>query len=217
MIFNEQQVHIYRKYSPMKQLTFLLWGILFLSSCVPYSRIIETTDPLKGINKMKLAFASNALSGEKNGILSNSQPSTLETTYLYEERKNDQPAISVNFQITTPIRSEEIDSVMFLILDDEKIRIVSTKHQEFNNNYKSQTRLKSRTLQKINRLFFMPDNLWIAIANSEKIQYRIYLGNKGFDAKLNSSEIKKLKYFFELAMCKRDAASPPLPEGLKRL
>jgi len=229
----------------MKQSIFLLWTIFFLSSCMPSSQIIESKDPYKEMNKMKLAFASDALSEEKYGILEISQTFTLISTYLYEEMKNERPVISVNVQITTPIRAEELDSVMFLILDNEKIRISSVeyKYKEFvassnsettptttenkgknSSNEKTATNNESRTTiiggtnQLMNRIFFVPENLWVSIANSDKIRYRFYLGKEGFDVKLNLAEIKKLKYFFELAMCKRDAAVPPLlPEGLKKL
>jgi hypothetical protein len=125
---------------------------------------------------------------------------------------------------------------MFLVLDDEKIRLSSDKYtyKEFvstseqsaaetkeKSNEKteneSRTVIVSGTDQMMNRLFKIPQNLWVPIANAEKVLYRFYLGKDGYDVKITQSDIKKLREFFALAICKRDALTPALPNGEKKL
>lgn len=220
----------------MKQSVFLICTLLSLSSCMSAYQIIETNDPYKEINKMKLAFASSAVSEEKHGAFRvANQIFKIHATYLYEEAKTHPPQISLNLEITTPIRAEELDSVIFLILDDEKIRISSTEYiykefvsqsnpettpssgEKINKAISTEKTATKNENQLMNRLFYVPENLWVSIANSTKIQYRFYIGKEGFDVKLYEVEVQKLKTFFEMAMNKRDASLPPIPEGLKKL
>jgi len=220
----------------MKRYIFFSVLAITLNACITSSRITETNDSYLGIDKMKLSFISSALSEEKFGLLGVGEYFKLGSTYVYEGKKNEQPSISVNFQISTPIRAEEFDSVMFLVLDDEKIRLSSDKYtyKEFvstseqsaaetneksaeKKENESRTVIVSGTNQMMNRTFIIPQNLWVPIANAEKIRYRLYLGKDGYDVKPIQSDIKKLKNFFTLAVCKRDALTPALPNGEKKL
>ncbi len=220
----------------MKHFLSLLILVISLNACITSSRITETNDSYLGIDKMKLSFYSDALSDEKFGAFAVRQYFKLNSSYVYEGKTNEQPKIFVNFQLTTPIRAEEFDSVMFIILDDEKIRLNSDKYtyKEFvstseasttetkekstdKTENESRTVIVSGTNQLMNRSFIIPQNLWVPIASAERIRYRLYLGKDGFDVKLIQSDIKKLKNFFSLAICKRDALTPPLREGEKKL
>ncbi len=220
----------------MKRYIFFSVLAITLNACITSSRITETNDSYLGIDKMKLSFYSDALSDERFGAFAARQYLKLNSSYVYEGKKNEQPKISVNFQLTTPIRAEELDSVIFLVLDDEKIRLSSDKYtyKEFvstsasstaetkeKSNEKteneSRTVIISGTDQMMNRLFKIPQNLWVPIANAEKVLYRFYLGKDGYDVKVTQSDIKKLREFFALAICKRDALTPSLREGEKKL
>jgi len=220
----------------MKRYIFFSVLAITLNACITSSRITETNDTYLGIDKMKLSFYSDALSDERFGAFAARQYLKLNSSYVYEGKTNEQPNIFVNLQLTTPIRAEELDSVIFLVLDDEKIRLSSDKYtyKEFvstsasstaetkeKSNEKteneSRTVIISGTDQMMNRLFKIPQNLWVPIANAEKIRYRLYLGKDGYDVKPIQSDIKKLKNFFTLAVCKRDALTPSLREGEKKL
>jgi hypothetical protein len=220
----------------MKRYIFFSLLAIALNSCITTSQIIESNDSYLGIDKIKFSFTSDALSEEKFGVFAVSQYFKLGSTYVYERKKNELPSISVNFQISTPIRPEEFDSVMFLVLDDEKIRLSSDKYtyKEFvssseqssaetneksaeKKENESRTVIISGTNQLMNRSFIIPQNLWVPIANAERIRYRIYLGKDGYNARPIQSDIRKLKEFFSLAISKRDALNPPLREGEKKL
>jgi len=92
------------------------------------------------------------------------------------------------------ISDNDIDSVVYLLLDGEKIGI-------------------SRVVE---RRFEVPENLWVSIANSSKIEYRIPIGKDEIDLLLNQTQTKNMKFFFEQAIRNRDANLPPPQEGLKK-
>ena len=213
---------------------------ILLNSCIVSTKITTTNDQYLGVDRIKLEFTPITLQEEAPGTVFVKQMYDLSSTFLYEGTKNERPLLTATFQLVTPIRAEELDSVMFLVLDNENIRISSTAYtykeyasssasvslsssvenkqsgKTFPNN-ETRTIIKGGTHQLMSRTFAIPDNLWISIANSESVGYRFYLGKDGFDAKLHQADLKKLKYFFELAICKRDANLPPTPEGLKKL
>ena len=221
---------------------YILLSILsvLLNSCIVSTKITTTNDQYLGIDRIKLEFTPVTLQEETSESIFVKQMYNLNSTYLYEGKKGECPLLTATFQLITPIRAEELDSVMFLVLDNEKIRISSTAYtyKEYAsssasvnssssaaNKHSGKTATNNETLttirgdanQLMSRTFVIPDNLWISIANSESVGYRFYLGKDGFDAKLHQADLKKLKYFFELAICKRDANLPPTPEGLKKL
>jgi hypothetical protein len=65
--------------------------------------------------------------------------------------------------------------------------------------------------------YIIPENLWVSIANTEDIRYRLYIGKEGIDVKLNLAQTTKLKEFLNNSMHLRNANLPPIPEGLKKL
>jgi hypothetical protein len=75
---------------------------------------------------------------------------------------------------------------------------------------------ENNSYQLMKREFIVPENLWVAIANSKEIFYRLYVGKEGVDAKLNASETAKLKEFFIEAIMRQDADLSTVPEGQKK-
>ena len=192
-----------------------------------------------------MTYSLRAFSEEKTGWANISEYLNLNMVHLFEVGKNGKAELLIDFQIVTPIRVEELDSVIYLNLDGEKIEIVGNHYQykQFdwsspsttppgsavvNNDKTSNTgetqitptskifTAEPGSYQLMHRQFIVPENLWVSVANSSTIGYRLYIGKEGFDVRLNQSQIKKLKYFFELALCKRDANLPPAPEGQKK-
>ena len=184
----------------MKQSIFILWTIFFLTSCAATNRVVKINGSNEEMKIMKLVQIPDAYSVEKtDSLFSRPSFSKVTSTFLCEEKKNDRTVISVNFQIINPECTDELDSVMFFVLDNEKIRIVAERDS---------SQLKSR-------LFMVPENLWISIANSQTVLYRLYLGKEEIDVKLNPSEVTQLKELFNQAIEWRDANFPALPEGQK--
>jgi len=176
--------------------------LLFLFSCATTNRIIEIEDSFKEIKGIKLAQNLKAYSSEQTESFGNRKYYDLKVNYLFQQFKKGQTILIAEFQITTPVGVGEPDSILFLNLDQEKIRLIST---EYKYNGKLMT-----------RKFVIPENLWVSIANSQKIMYRLYEGKEGVDVKLKASETAKVKEFFRQAIKRRDANLPPVPEGQKK-
>ena len=222
----------------MRPSIFLLLVIL-LSACGTASRIVENNDSYLNVDRLKLAFNSPVISQEKFGMMKISQIFNLNTTYFTEIEKDKKPELTLKFEMITPISVNELDSTVFLILDEEPIKLqskdytykeyvsTSTTVETPTTNKKSngktgdttetRTTITNGTNQLMSRTYVIPENLWVPIANSKRISYRIYLGKDAYDAKLTASESKKLAYYFELAICKRDANQPAPPVNEKKL
>ena len=172
---------------------------IFLTSCISSTRIIEINDSNKEIESLKLIQKVSGNSIDKATGLSGRLVNPISTTYLLKIKKGEKASLLLDIQMQS---SNKPDSLMLMYLDGEKIEIAH---------------YKGDTIQLKSNLFIVPENLWVSIANTEKIQYRFYIGKDGVDLKLNPAEIGKLKEFLLKAMRLRDANLPPMPEGLKKL
>ncbi len=234
----------------MKNYIFIIWIAFFLISCASTNRIVEINDSYKEIKGIRLIQKPEASSSEKIGSFGGRNQYNLDSSFLFEITKNGQSSLIAEFKITTSVSTDELDSIMFLDLDNEKIKLVSVKYnfKQFDRSSSSSTvstSVENKSTEKgekstqaekpvkttvthtnstennsyllMKREFVIPENLWISIANTEKIQYRLYLGNDGIDVKLNAGQTRKLKDFMSKALQIRDANLPPTPEGLKKL
>lgn len=209
----------------------MLVAVTFLTSCAVSNRIVKIDDQYKEMKSIKLIQNPKTISAEKTGSASNRRFS-LTSTYLFEEVQNARPEITLDIQIITPLRTDEIDSVMFFSLNNEKIRLVSDqyKRKRFNSitstpieigkegdkgNSVISTSTESGTYQLMNRQFSIPENLWTPIIFTQDIQLRLYIGKQGIDVKPNMQEILKLKEFFKQAVQQLISKFPDIPEGKK--
>lgn len=183
---------------------------------------------------MKLSFDPKSFSEEKAGLLEPRKIFNVNSTYLYEGTAAERPEITLDFRLITSVSNKEMDSILYMDLDGEKIKLISAKYKFREFDHHSSTTTTSETDKKtedgkpiaststtttvsnyqlMNRIFIVPENLWISIAKSEKIKYRLYFGDEGIDVIPSAVQTRKLKYFYELAICKRDAKFPLVPEG----
>lgn len=219
----------------MKSLYLLLLAAFVLNSCVSSSRMVEHNDQFKEIEGIKLIQSLIARSVDKAATISGHYYYPVSAIYILEIKKSEPPLLTLDIQFRTPARPDKLDSVMFFDLDNEKIRIVSDefKSRKYGRNTASSTNTavpksdetesaKTKTTEKgrsklMTQQFIIPENLWVSIANTEVIKYRLYIGKEGFDIKLKAAETTKMKEFFNRAMQMSDANLPPIPEGLKKL
>ena len=220
----------------MKQSLLLLWTVFSLSSCVATSHMVEINDPYKDIKSIKLKQNLIGISAEKNTSISGDRYYSFSFDYFLEIKKNELASLTLGIQTQTPIRIDELDSVIFINLDNEKIKLVSSDNS-LKKIGKSPNTTSSTTIatddkkdeqivttttengsyQLMFHQYIIPENLWVSIANTEKINYRLYIGKEGIDVKLNFAQTTKLKEFLNNSMHLRNANLPPTPEGLKKL
>jgi hypothetical protein len=216
----------------MKQLFLIILFAALISSCASQSQLIETNDPYKKIENAKLVQYVTAKPDDSEMRLSNGSYE-LTSVYLYEGSENGQSAVSLALKMEIPVRTDELDSVIFIDIDGEKIRMIANDYKykqvassslinasveekpEDNEKLIIQSTVVNN-YQIMTQCFMIPENFWVSIANSNNIGYRIYLGKEGLDIVLSKSQIKRLKCFFQLSISKRDAKTPPLPAGYKK-
>lgn len=220
----------------MKRSYFLFLSGLFFSSCVMQSQVIETSDPYKKVENAKLIQYLMAKSADQETGLISGQDYQVGCNYLYEGQDDGKSMVSLDLKMETPISTDPLDSVMFFDLDGEKFRMVASdrdrkqfiisseepstsevkKEDDGKVNTQVQSVIINNNYQMMSHRFIIPESLWVSIANTEKIKLRIYLGKEGYDIRLNQAQTDRLKLFFQLSICKRDAKTPPLPEGYKK-
>ncbi len=219
----------------MKQ-SLLLWTVIFLTSCASTSHLVEINDPYKDTKGIKLMQNLIGISAEKNASINGNKYFSVAFAYTLEIKKSEPASLTLEIQTQTPIRSDELDSVIFINLDNEKIKLVSSdsslKKKGKRSNTTSSiniatddkkeeqiltTTTENGSYQLMFHQYIIPENLWFSIASTQDIQYRIYIGKEGIDVKLNLAQTEILKTFLTKSMQLRDANLPPTPEGLKKL
>jgi len=198
--------------------------------------MVEINDQYKGIKGFKLTQNLIGISAEKNASINGNKYFSVSFAYNLEIKKNELASLILTVQTQTPIRADELDSVIFLDLDNEKIKLISADSSQkkigkrpnttssvsvATDDKKEEqiitTTIENGSYQLMFHQYNIPENLWVSIANTEKILYRIYIGKEGIDIKLNLAQTAKLKDFFNKSMHLRNANLPPIPEGLKKL
>ena len=219
----------------MKQSLFL-WTVLFLTSCVSTSHLVEINDPYKEAKGIKLMQNLIGISAEKNASINGNKYLSVSFAYTLEIKKSELASLTLEIQTQTPIRADELDSILFINLDNEKIKLVSADSGLKMNGKRPNTTssvniapddkrgeqivtttTENGSYQLMFHRYIIPENLWFPIANTQDIQYRLYIGKEGIDVKLNFVQTEKLKIFLTRSMQLRDANLPPTPEGLKKL
>ena len=220
----------------MKKSTLLFWTVFFLGSCVTRSYLVEVNDPYKGISGIKLMQNLIGISAEKNTSINGNRYYSFSFAYAFEIKKNEPAMLTLAVQTQTRIRADELDSVIFINLDNEKIKLGSSDSSQkkigqrpnttssvtIETDDKKKEQIVTTTTENVSyqlmfHQYIIPENLWVSIANAEKIRYRLYIGKEGIYVKLNLAETAKLKEFLYKSIKLRDANLPPIPEGLKKL
>jgi len=182
------------KFFDMKLFIALFLMVFAFSSCAPTNRIIMIKDSSNVPKGFKLVQNLQTSSSVKTGKVTLNQFFNTEVTYQFKELNKAMPLVSLGFHTTKAIRSDELDSVMVLNLDNEKISVVANENKSYN----------------------IPENLWLSISNSKDISYSLSIGSTAIVVKLNPEEKTKVKTFFNRAMQRRLEIIPLLPPGKAR-
>ena len=230
----------------MKKLLFFLISGLLFTACSTVNKIVELDDSFKGIKTIKLSQNPDAFSVTEKSVLGGRYSYTTKISLISEAKSGESPSVVISFELLTGIRTDELDSILFFDLDQEKIKITSTNYsyKQFQRSSSSESTTtstesktenkntgseqkttpaktvttktsttESGTYQLMSRRFSVPENLWIPIVHSNRISYRIYLGNEGIDVKLTSLENNRVKDFFNRVIQQRDKVHQPIQDG----
>lgn len=124
----------------MRPILRLLWIMFFLISCGTTNRIVEIEDSFKEIKGLKLLQELDAYSSEKTGSFGGRKHYNVKVNYLFQQKKG-QSFMVAEFQMTTPVGTDELDSILFFDLDHEKVKLISSeyKYKQFDSSSSSST------------------------------------------------------------------------------
>ena len=197
----------------MKQFIASILLLFIYISCVSTAPISEINHFRKGTKGFQLKQSSKAHSSEKIDNALINQFFNIQSTYLFKERNNQNPEVTLKFHGEAPFDTNLPDSVMFVNLDNENIRIVSSSDQSKMND-KQQT--SANGLKMLEYQMVVPENLWLSIANSNHIIYRLSFGKIGIEINPDQAETIQVKEFFNRAMQRRLKIIPLVPPGKKK-
>ena len=181
----------------MRKSILLLLLASFMASCSVSNRITPMNDSANKSKKISLTQVLETHSADIKASTKNRSDFKINSTYLFEEKKNTRPLVTVNFRILNSGYTDMLQPDMFIELGDERIRIDSGNHIK-------------------NQLNIIPENLWISIVCSQKISWILYSGKETINLQLNQLQTTKLKEFFEQAIQKSVAKFPAIPDGKKK-
>ncbi len=197
----------------MKQFIVILFVACIFTACASTNRIIEINNSKKETKGFRLIQNPKAHSAKKSRNTLINQFFSIQTTYLFEERTAQNPVLTLNFSIKKPFLAEKTDSVMFLNLDNENIRIISSKSTpKMAENFPAVAD-KNNCAGFFTNKFIIPENLWLSIANSKTLVLKLSSGNIGIEIKPDPVETARLKEFYNKAMQRRLEIIPLIPAG----
>lgn len=180
----------------MKKLLLLLITVFISVSCAVSNRIIKMEDPdePKGF---KLIQSPSAYSSGKNSGTTERLKVNVTSTYLFEEKGKEHPVITVCFRILTSSLTLNTDAVLSYNLNGEIIKVDSKDQMTAGN-------------------FIIPENLWVSLVHSPKLNFSLKNKKEIIDFEMNESEKNKLLEFIQLSIERRDLLFPEIPEGKKK-
>jgi hypothetical protein len=177
----------------MKISLFCIFLAFLAYSCSAPHYISNSENTSNSVKSLEMTQRFSAYPVGKNKKKSK-EGMKLKAVHHLEVEKDGKANLSIEFISNKSKSVSETDSTIDLVLNTEKISI---------------TRL---SVSK----FCIPENLWVPIANCDKIEYLVHLGAEEFEVCPEKNQVKELNYFFERAIRTRDANLPPIPEGLKK-
>ena len=179
-----------------KSLIFLI--IVFISaSCAVSNRIIKMDGPDKESKGFKLIQSPAAYSTSENGTLTGRLKVKVTSTYFFEERGKEHPVITVSFRISPSSRTLDTDAELSYNINGEIIKV------------------GSKIQLKVGQ-FIIPENLWVSLVHSQKLNFSLKGTKEVIDFELDESEKNKLSEFFKRSIDRRDLLFPEIPEGKKK-
>ena len=191
----------------MKRIVFLLVCACILTACSASGRLNKKDDNANGLKRVWLVQSYNVLlEGAKTDSLL-SAVAGLSAAYLYEEKTDARPQITLTLQPEPGSSDAVFDSILYINLDKEEIKLPArfSKNGFLQNGPASAGDLRPT--------YIIPENLWISVMHARELFYRVKRDGQAIALVLGKSEKEELDEFLELAMKHRDEKFPAIPEG----
>jgi hypothetical protein len=215
---------------------FALIAIL-LASCTSYNKIIRIEDNFKKEQSIRLLQELKGFSDEKHNGLCNGVDYMVTLKTLYLKPEHDKGHVTIEIKVTTDVRPEELDSVIYIEANEEILRFYSQDYASRQFSYNSSstqtttssekerdeknkdkekeitttsslTTTTQQSSQIMKRTFDISPELWVKLAKLEKIMIRCYIETEGVNVKFSNRDRKKLARFFNEAIEYEQSLNP---------
>lgn len=191
----------------MKRIVFLFVCACILTACSASGRLNKKGDNANGLKRVWLVQSYNVLlEGAKTDSLL-SAVASLSAAYLYEEKTDARPQITLTLQPEPGSLDAVFDSILYINLDKEEIKLPArfSKKGFLQNGSASDAAL--------NPTYIIPENLWISVVHARELFYRVKRDGQAIALVLGKSEKEALDEFLQRAMKHMDEKFPAIPEG----
>lgn len=191
----------------MKRIVFLFVCACILTACSASGRLNKKGDNANGLKRVWLVQSYNVLlEGAKTDSLL-SAVASLSAAYLYEEKTDARPQITLTLQPEPGSLDAVFDSILYINLDKEEIKLPArfSKKGFLQNGSASDGAL--------NPTYIIPENLWISVVHARELFYRVKRDGQAIALVLGKSEKEELDEFLQRAMKHRDEKFPAIPQG----
>lgn len=197
----------------MKKYAVYIFGLFFLTACAVTNRLYETFDRDTKQTSLVLKQTLKAFADKKpdQEVQRETNRKKITAVFAYNEQKDKRPVVSVSFNTGPNANRTEADSVMILLLEHEKFRIICDKTEPSGSGKGKKSIHPGSSVQ-----FTIPENLWVSVVHAGSIGYQLSQAGNKIEVEHNHAETLKLKEFFRRAILLRDMKFPALPEGLKK-
>lgn len=193
--------------SAMKRIVFMLLCAGILSACSASSRMNKKNDAGEGQKRIILVQSLHVQAEKTKGDSLVFPVESVSAVYLFEEKTDARPQITLALRPVTRPHNAEMDSISFVVLDKEEIKLHVRPHMS------SPSQKDSASAANLHPGYIIPENLWISMVHAKELYYRVNRGEHAIALMLKQSQKKELDEFLEMAMKQRDAKFPPIPEG----
>lgn len=195
----------------MKYFPLLALLLLTLVSCRVYNPIRQFSDR-EGARELRLD--QNLRVKVANPGPNAGNPESVFASFKYVQHAAARPEIMADFRFKGDLMPDQPDSVLYFILDGEKIRLTAGK-TEIPNKPGASRRLGG----SLNFRVLVPENLWVSVAHAGTVKFLFGRGVSAVEVLSYPAGTAKLRQFFQQACSLRDIAFPEIPQsppGLKK-
>ncbi|SHF51609.1 hypothetical protein SAMN05444274_10620 [Mariniphaga anaerophila] len=208
----------------MKQIITLISAATLLFTCSPINKIITVNDEFKNEKSIRLIQYLKGYSDEGPERIGGLDYWVTVKT-VYSKPENQEGIVTAEFTIKTESRPEELDSLIFLEVDQTKYKLYSHEYasrhvvnrstsssittsiekeddeDESKDTEKTSTTTQVTTsdvtLQIMKRTVEIPRDIWHEISRMQQIRLRLYIATEGITVHFSSKDRRKFAELFQ--------------------
>ena len=138
------------KITTMENILYLLVVAFLFSACSSVNKILVINDGFKEEKNIKLIQHLDGFSDEKKGLIFDGPDYIFTVKMVYTKPLDNSGSVNMEFSLTTSARPDELDSVIYLLVDGTKFKLVSNDFSMVNYVDRSTSASTTTTSEKDN-------------------------------------------------------------------